>query len=557
MFRYFLLCAVAISSLSFAAEKSAVEFQVETTTVEVFDPVEFTAKVSNNEVQNPFSDSKFTVVLKDVTGAATSVAGFCDQSDGRIYRARFLPQKSGEYKVEFAFLSTIGDRVVQAALSRASLTVKDGKRRGPVRIDPAFPHHFVWQGTGEHYFWNGTTTYWLLGVQDDKRIEAAIDRLASLKVNRIRVALNARTKDGSRWYEPQIVNSKDFQFRVDPWVAHNPESVDDPQFDTTRFNLVMWQKVDRLVNYARQKDVVVSLIFHLDGADKGVDPFNGGKKDGEGYTDYGPEEEYYRYAVARLSAYSNVMWDITNEWHLFRNEAWVDHFGKLIRASDASNHLISVHGRGDFPFYQSSWADFALYQCWDENGSDKFLRWTRTLAEKAGRPMPQINEEYGYEDHYPGPWGGGRKKPARSADNRRRLAWEMTMAGGYQTTGERADEPGQGGWVTGLGNDEMTMLRGYAHLVSFFTAFEWWKTDPQDGLADKPALVLAEPNKRYVVYALKGEEITVKVPKGAWVVKPFNPRAGEWLPTIHETVGDNGLIMKFTDSEDWAAIVER
>jgi hypothetical protein len=58
-----------------------------------------------------------------------------------------------------------------------------------VRIDKAHPWHFIWEGTGEHYFWNGTTTYWLLDWQDEDVIRQAIDRLARLKVNRIRVAL--------------------------------------------------------------------------------------------------------------------------------------------------------------------------------------------------------------------------------------------------------------------------------------------------------------------------------------------------------------------------------
>ena len=52
---------------------------------------------------------------------------------------------------------------------------------------------------------------------------------------------------------------------------------------------------------------------------------------------------------------------------------------------------------------------------------------------------PDNLEDPGYEDHYPFPWGEKRLWPARIADNRRRLAWEISMAGCYQTTGERGD----------------------------------------------------------------------------------------------------------------------
>lgn len=180
------------------------------------------------------------------------------------------------------------------------------------------------------------------------------------------------------------------------------------------------------------------------------------------------------------------------------------------------------------------------------------MRMGRALAAKAGRPMPQVNEEYGYEDHYPGPWGGGRKKPARSADNRRRLAWEMTMAGGYQTTGERADEPGQGGWITGLGNDAMTMLVGYGHLVSFFTSFDWWKLDPADGLVIGDGLALADAERKTVaVYLPKGGTVTVQL-AGKYTAKWYNPRTGEWKPPA----AVEGTLTA-PDAEDWAVLLAR
>ncbi|MFO0927378.1 MAG: DUF5060 domain-containing protein [Gemmataceae bacterium] len=382
----------------------------------VFGLVEFRCRVTAPEAKNPFQDATFAAVVTTPAGKTVRVPGFCADAAGTTYRVRYMPAESGRHRVRLTFAAPSGSVTTDDAFTVATKT-----HPGPVRVDPKYPHHFVRAGSGEHFFWNGTTTYWLLGVQDDARIAAAIDRLAALKVNRIRVALNARTHNGGRWYEPQVKNSPLFRFSINPWPAANPDSVTDPRFDTTRFYQPMWQKLDRLVAHARDRDVIVSIIFHLDGADKGVDPFNGGRRKGEGYTDYRAEEPYYRYAVARLAGFRNVMWDVTYEWHLFRDERWVNHFGGLIRAADPSGHLISVHGHGQFPFYRSPWADFAMYQSWDEGGGYRFLRRGRELAAKAGRPMPQVNEEYGYEDHYPGPWGGGRKRPARAA----------TTAGGW------------------------------------------------------------------------------------------------------------------------------
>jgi hypothetical protein len=73
----------------------------------------------------------------------------------------------------------------------------------------------------------------------------------------------------------------------------------------------------------------------------------------------------------------------------------------------------------------------------------------------------------------------------------RRTAWDIAMAGAYGTTGESArrgtgiwPDTG-GGWVNGRGDDTMTMLAGYAHMVDFFTSFEWWKTEPHDELGQQ------------------------------------------------------------------------
>jgi len=57
---------------------------------------------------------------------------------------------------------------------------------------------------------------------------------------------------------------------------------------------------------------------------------------------------------------------------------------------------------------------------------------------QTGRIIPQVNEEYGYEDHYPQGWGDNSKSPARAAETRARIAWRFTWAGGIK---QRANAP--------------------------------------------------------------------------------------------------------------------
>jgi hypothetical protein len=201
-----------------------------------------------------------------------------------------------------------------------------------------------------------------------------------------------------------------------------------------------------------------------------------------------------------------------------------------------------------------------MYQCWDEHGSHEFMLRNRRLQAQAGRPMPQINEEYGYEDHYPQGWGESRRAPARCADNRRRLAWGMCMAGCYQTTGERADRgTGKGtdtggGWINGRGDESMTMLAGYGHMVDFFSSFEWWRAEPHDELATDGAYCLAEPGRQYAVYLPAGGRVTVKLEQGAYGAHWFNPRTGEVIP-LEQAQGPSWTSPPAPDQGDWALLL--
>ena len=54
------------------------------------------------------------------------------------------------------------------------------------------------------------------------------------------------------------------------------------------------------------------------------------------------------------------------------------------------------------------------------------------MQEKAGRIIPQTNEEYGYEDHYPMAWQPPVLTRLRFCAEQR---GKSIMAGGYQTAG--------------------------------------------------------------------------------------------------------------------------
>jgi hypothetical protein len=288
------------------------------------------------------------------------------------------------------------------------------------------------------------------------------------------------------------------------------------------------------------------------------------------------EQRYYRYAIARLAPFCNVMWDVSNEYRLFRDDPWAEKMGTLIKATDPYRHLTSTHGHGDFRFGASSWADFAVYQSWDEWGGWDYMLKNRADQLKTGRLIPQVNEEYGYEDHYPQGWGEDRKAPARGAQTRARIAWEIYLAGCYQTTGERANRgtgwgPNSGGgWINGRGDDEMTMLELYGHIYDFFTSITWWELEPATNfvLSVHPHPTLkgavakqAEP-KAFAARNKEGDLAVVYVRNGG-IVSLRNDMLKDQLKPLWFSPRDGGMrnaralrerVYRTPTAEDWVLL---
>jgi hypothetical protein len=402
----------------------------------------------------------------------------------------------------------------------------------------------VWEGTGEHYFLNGNTAFLLMGWQNEKVIRDALDRQHRLKVNRLRVLLGGG-RSSSFWGEP-IIPNEEFKAYLNPWLAERAADPTHPGFDYGRFNVAHWQKFERLLRHARGLDLVISVV--LDWNDSRVHPAAGSDD----------ERRYFRYAANRLAAFSNITWDLGDDISLYRNMDWSHKTGTYLYEADPYRHLATEHPVDNKHQDRTApWFGFTSFQEWSRPQHGWMLR-QREAQAKTGRIIPQVNEEYGYEDHYP-KWA--KTYPdGHAADNMRRTAWEIYMAGCYQTTGETArhgtgywPDTG-GGWVNGRGDASMVMLEGYARILDFFTSFEWWKTEPHDELVDNDAFCLAEPGKVYAVYLPRGGKVTVKLKAGNYKAHWYNPRNGETKP-LPAAEGESWTSPKPPDSDDWALLL--
>lgn len=533
--------AMAVPAESLAAARDVV-FSQSSNSVEAYDFVEITAGVSSPDTANPFIDATLTGWFKraDVPQRKPwPVEGFCDAEDGSLYRIRFMPPGPGDYRYSVTYQQGNFQKT-----STGSFRATDGRRRGPIRVDPQYPWHFIWEGTGEHYFFNGTTAYWLMGWKDDRTINHSLERLHRLKINRLRVTIAGRT---NVFYGEPVMLGDNFTVYLTPWPAEMAGDLYHPGFDYKRFHVSYWQKFERALRFARDRDMIISLV--LDMNDSRVHPAAGSED----------EHRFIRYAVDRFGAFSNITWDLGDDLERFRDDKWTHETGTLIKQWDPYRHLATSHPVDNVHQDRTSdWFDFTSFQEWSRN-QHVFILGQRQQQLKTGRVIPQTNEEYGYEDHYP-LWARG--LGSESADTLRRTAWDIVMAGGYQTAGESARRGTNiwpdtgGGWMNGRGDDTMTMFLGYGHMVDFFASFEWWKTEPHDELADKGNYCLAKPGEIYAVYLPNAGKVTLKLQPGRYRAFWFAAQSGEKidLPTVE---GPDWTSPEAPDKNDWALLLQR
>ena len=526
-----------------SAQAQDVSFSTGPVTVEAYDFLEIAATVAHPNAANPFLDASLSGTFRSKdTGQEWKVEGFCDSQDGSVFRIRFMPAHAGNYSYAVAYRQGQFEKV-----SRGEFRVVDAHRRGQIAVDPQYPWHFIWTGTGEHYFFNGTTAYWLAGWREDHVIQFSIDRLHRLKVNRLRVTIAGR--EATTLFGEPVMFVPNWTTNWTPlpavWPAQNADDLTHPGFDYTRFNVPYWQKLDRLLRFARERDMIISLI--LDMGESKVHPAAGSED----------ERRYIRYAVNRFSAFSNITWDLGDDLDSYRDERWTHDTGMWLEQIDTNHHLATSHPlKIDHQDRASSWFGFTSYQDWHREQHALMLE-SRKVQEKTGRIIPQTNEEYGYEDHYP----YGVALGSDSSDVLRRTAWDIAMAGGYQTAGETARRginvgpDSGGGYMSGRGDDSMTMLVSYGHMVDFFTSFEWWKTNPHDELVTAGDYCLADPGKTYAVYLPHAGSVTVQLRKGKYKAYWFSASTGEQidLPDVNETPWTSPAA---PDQNDWAILLQ-
>ena len=493
--RLLLLCFAATASLP-AAE----------TAVARWAPQDFSFKAAA-ALANPFT-VRFGATVKAPDGRTFALPGFFD-GDG-TWKVRVSATAAGAWSLVTS--SDVAELDGRTAAFNCNGELPP-KVHGPLRVDAAHPHHFVYDD-GTRYFMLAYECDWLWALDTQDRAlpttKRFLDRIAAQGFNHLLLnvwAYDTGWRAGkSEWadYGPPPIS---------PWAGE----ADRP--DHARLNLAFWQHYDRLMRALAERGINAHLMLKV--YNKRVRwPERASAED----------DLYFRTIVARYAAFPNVVWDFSKEAHNEKDLAYKQGRMKLVRALDAYRHLATVH---DDDAHNDAGAWDALTDFRTDQQHTKYRE--KILVQRARRAWPVANVEFGYEQGLLGP----EDKTYRIAHTPEEFvtrAWEVAMAGGYT-----AYYYTYTAWDV-IRPDEHP--KGYAlfkRLREFFETTRYWELKPAESVASE-GWVLAKAGKEYVVCLKEAKAFRLTVPSGASLqAEWFDPITGQRVKERTMSGGVNEL----------------
>ena len=408
-------------------------------------------RVSGPQDGNPFVEQW---VRGEFTGGGETVRaeGFYD-GDGR-YIVRFMPSFEGNY----TFCVT-GSFLKEPVSGEFSVSPAAPGNHGPVRVHNTW--HFAYKD-GTPYYSIGTTCY-VWALQDDARIAQTLDTLRHSAFNKIRFCLLPKH------YDYNLGEPRSYPFEGTPMDSSvlTRENFGDytgraegNRWDFTRFNPEHFRHLERCVLALQKLGIEADLIV--------MHPY-----DRWGFSCMTREQDdrYWRYVLARFSAFRNVWWSLANEYDLMRDKTLEDweHYAALICELDPYRHLRSIHQCVHLYDHSRPWITHCSIQRVDLY---KTAEMTDELRERYRKPV--VLDEIAYEGDIQHGWGN------ISGEEMLRRFWEAACRGGYPGHGETYLCPENVLWWSHGG-----VLRGESHK-RFGLLHEILKQTPGVGLKPYP-----------------------------------------------------------------------
>lgn len=359
------------------------------------------------EMGNPFVDVIITGSFLHEQERA-DVDGFYD-GKGK-YIVRFMPSFEGKYTFEVK--GTFSDRIYRGEFE---VTEPGKNNHGMVRVANTF--HFAYED-GTPYYPIGTTCY-VWNLQDDERIEETLQSLKESKFNKIRFCIFPKHYDynlGEPRSYPYEGTPMDSSVLTKENFLKYTGKKEGNHFDLTRFHPEHFRHIEKCILKLQQLGIEADIIV--------MHPY-----DRWGFSQMSREEDtlYWKYVLARFSAFRNVWWALANEYDLFEHktvEDW-EYFAGIICQKDHYHHLRSIHNCRPFYDHNRPWITHCSIQRQDIY---KCAELVNEYREKYNKPV--VLDEIVYEGNIQHGWGN------ITGEEMVRRFWEAACRGGYPGHGE-------------------------------------------------------------------------------------------------------------------------
>ena len=339
--------------------------------------------------------------------------GFYD-GDG-TYKVRFMPSFEGEYRfrVEADFLEEAAE---------GSFVVKEPEagNHGPVRVVGTW--HFAYED-GTPYYSIGTTCY-VWELQDDNRIEETLQSLKEARFNKIRFCVFPKHYDynlGEPRSYPYEGTPMDSSVLTKENFGQYTGKTEGNHWDLERFNPEHFRHIERCIEALGKLGIEADIIM--------MHPY-----DRWGFSCMSKEQDdlYWKYAVARFSAFHNVWWSLANEYDLMPAKSLDDweRYASILCEKDPYVHLRSILKCITFYDYSRPWVTHCSIQRTDLYKSAELVAEWRERYRK-----PVVLDEIAYEGNIQHGWGN------ITGEEMLRRFWEGACRGGYPGHGETYFSP--------------------------------------------------------------------------------------------------------------------
>ena len=360
---------------------------------------------------NPFTERQLTAVFRG-KNEEVRVSGFYD-GEG-VYKVRFMPSFEGEYTYE-----TSGNFPGAQTAGSFLVTPASKGNHGPMRVVNTY--HFAYEDATPYYS-VGTTCYaW--AHQPEEVHRQTLEELSKGYFNKMRFCVfpkhyihNFRDPETFPYEGTPVDNSglSEETFTYEANLSGN-------SWDFTRFFPEHFRRIERCILELQERGIEADLIV--------MHPY-----DRWGFSQMTREQDdlYWRYVIARISAYRNVWWSLANEYDLLRTKTLEDweHYAALLCELDPYRHLRGIHNCISFYDHSRPWITHCSLQRQDLY---RHVEYTDEYRTRWGKPV--VWDEISYEGNLDMGWGN------ISGQELTRRFWEAAMRGGYAGHGETFVDP--------------------------------------------------------------------------------------------------------------------